>query len=522
MIGGRRAYAPLVALALLWATILALLLEQPGYTDAYYYFNAARRLAEGHGLSDPYLWTYYNAPEALPGPSHTYWMPLVSLVAAVSMAAGGATFRAAQVPSVLCYAGLIFIAFRLGERLGAGRRAAWMAALLVMFSGFYVPFWVTTGTFALYGVVGALALLALGRATEGRQLRWYAVSGALGGLAHLTRADGVLLVLVLVVLAFWRSGLAGWRNGLRATGAGLLGYGLVMAPWFARNLEALGVPLPLGGADTIWMRSYDELVRYPPGASAREFLAWGLGPILHSRLSAFVNNLGTFVAVETWVVLGPFALLGWWKRRSLALMRGFALYAAALHFVMTFLFAFPGYRGGLFHSSAALLPFWAALGVVGLDEGIAWAARRRRWRPGEARAVFSGAAMILALALTLNALGARLAGWNDNALFYRQIAADLPPGAVVMGNDPAALYYHTGLAGVVVPDSDPGVVPEIAARFGVTHLVLDVNRTAPFSGLFAGEEARPYLRLIRHYGAATPEREDDRLVYEIVVGETAQ
>jgi len=521
MIAGRRAYGLLGVLAVAWGTLLALLLEQPGYTDAYYYFNAAQRLAEGHGLSDPYLWTYFNAPDRLPGPSHTYWMPLQSVIAAASMALGGATFRAAQVPSVLCYAGLVLIAFRLGERLGAGRRNAWMAALLVMFSGFYIPYWVTTDTFALFGLVGALALLALGRAAEGQHLCWYAVGGALSGLAHLARADGVLLVLVLVAVAFWRPRPGRWMDGLRAAGVGLLAYGIVMLPWFARNLDVLGTPLPLGGADTIWMRSYDELVRYPPGASAGDFLAWGIGPILRSRLEALANNLGTFVAVETWVILGPFALLGWWRRRSLAPVRAFALYAVALHLVMTFVFAFPGYRGGLFHSSAALLPFWAALSVVGLDESIAWAARRRRWRSAEASAVFNGAAVILALALTLSALSAKLDGWNDNARFYRRIARDLPAGAVLMVNDPAALYYHTGLSGVVVPDSDPDVVPEIAARYGVTHLLLDANCTAPFSGLFVGDDARPFLRLVQHYGTDTPERDNDRLLFEIVRGEAA-
>lgn len=520
MIAGRRAYVLLGVLALAWGTLLALLLEQPGYTDAYYYFNAAKRLAEGHGLSDPYLWTYFNAPDRLPGPSHTYWMPLESVIAAASMVIGGATFRAAQVPSVLCYAGLVLIAFWLGERLGTRRRTAWVAALLVMFSGFYIPYWATTDTFALFGLVGALALVALGRAAEGRQLRWYALSGVLGGLAHLTRADGVLLILVLVVIALWPSGRR-WTDGLRAAGVGLLAYGIVMLPWFARNLDVLGVPLPLGGTDTVWMRSYNELVRYPPGASVGDFLAWGIGPILRSRLEALANNLGTLVAVETWVILGPFALLGWWRRRSLTLVRGFAVYAAALHFVMTFIFAFPGYRGGLFHSSAALLPFWAALGAAGLDEGIAWAARRRRWRPAEAAVVFKSAAVLLALALTLSALTAKLDGWNDNASFYREIARDLPPGVVLMVNDPAALYYHTGLGSVVVPDADPAVVPEIAARYGVTHLLLDANRTAPFSGLFAGDDERPYLRLTRHYGTDTPERNDDRLLFEIVLGEVS-
>jgi len=172
---------------------------------------------------------------------------------------------------------------------------------------------------------------------------------------------------------------------------------------------------------------------------------------------------------------------------------GVALYAVALHLAMTFVFAYPGYRGGLFHSSAALLPFWAALGVSGLDEAIAWAAARRRWNTAQAQSVFGAAMVVLAAAISVGVLASRLEAWNDNGAFYDGVVADLSPDAVLMVNDPAALYYHTGHAGVVVPDSEPDVVPDIATRFGVTHLVLDENRTAPFDGLYRGEESRPYL-----------------------------
>src|SRR5512139_921485 len=120
----RRDYLMISVLALLIGTLLASAIRQPGYTDAYYYFNAGQRLAEGDGLTDPYLWIYINAPDHLPGPSHTYWMPLESLVAAISMALGGATFGAAQVPSVLCLVGLVFLAFWLGGYLGRSRRHA--------------------------------------------------------------------------------------------------------------------------------------------------------------------------------------------------------------------------------------------------------------------------------------------------------------------------------------------------------------------------------------------------------------
>ncbi len=517
----RRDYMLIGVLALLWASLLAVMIHQPGYTDAYYYFNAGQRLAEGDGLTDPYLWTYINAPDRLPGPSHTYWMPLESFVAAGSMALFGATFGAAQVPSVVCFTGLVLLAFWLGDHFG-DRRRAWMAGLLVLFSGFYTPFWTTTDTFALFGLLGAGALLAMGRGRESGNWRWYALGGALSGLAHLARADGVLLVGVLLIVALWPGPRITWRRALVTALAGVCAYLAIMTPWFVRNLSEIGTPLPTGGADTIWMHSYDQLVDYPPGAAVADFWGWGLGNILRSRWEALSSNLGTFVAVETWVILGPFVLAGLWMLRREPLLLGVLLYAAALHLLMTFVFAFPGYRGGLFHSSTALLPFWAVLGTGGLDGGILWLAKRRRWPRTRALHVFGTALVVLAAGISVSILAIRLPDWNDNASFYRTLARDLPPDAMVMVNDPAALYYQTGLPGVVVPNADPDVVPEIAARYGVTYLVLDVNRTDPFTGLFLGTEQRPFLRLVRVYDAGTANPADDRRVFEIVPQEQGE
>lgn len=511
----RRAYLSMAILALLWGALLAVAIRQPGYTDAYYYFNAGQRLIEGKGLTDPYLWTYINAPDALPGPSHVYWMPLESLVATVSMAVFGAHFSAAQLPSVLCFAGLVTLAFWLGGRLGGTRRHAWIAGLLVLFSGFFTPFWTTTDTFALYGLIGALALVAMGRGRETGHWHWYGLGGALAGLAHLTRADGVLLILVLLIVIFWPWPTVDWKRAIRCAVIGIAAYVLVMLPWGVRNMDEIGTPLPTGGMDTIWLRGYNELVNYPPGVSAAHFWEWGAGNILRSRWEALVTNLGTFVAVETWIVLGPFVLAGLWLRRRDPFLLGAVLYALGLHIAMTFVFAYPGYRGGLFHSSSALLPFWASVGLIGLDEGVMWAARRRRWRRKQAQAVFSGAVITLAVLLSVGVLVSRLSAWNDNGTFYRTVAADVPGDAVLMVNDPAALYYHTGLSGVVVPNADPAVVPEIAARYGVNYLVLDVNWTKPFTGLFLGDETRPFLRLVKVYGAETADRADDRRVFEI-------
>ena len=79
-----------------------------------------------------------------------------------------------------------------------------------------------------------------------------------------------------------------------------------------------------------------------------------------------------------WVIVTPLMLVGWWRRRRDRFLLPFGLYALGLHLAMTFVFPFPGYRGGLLHSAAALIPFWAALGVAGLDDIVEWVARRRR------------------------------------------------------------------------------------------------------------------------------------------------
>lgn len=308
---GRRSYWLILALALGWGALLAVAIHQPGYTDAYYYFNAGQRWAQGDGLTDVTLWAYIGAPDHLPAPSHTYWMPLESMVAGVSMRVFGAEFGAAQLPSVLCFAGLVTLAFGLGARLGQSARYAWLAALLVLFGGFYTVFWTTTDTFALYGLIGAGALAAAGLGRADGQARWFALGGILSALGHLTRADGLLLVIVLVVVVWWPAApwpekRRDWRRKMLLSLVVFVTYGGVMLPWFARMVAETGSPLPSGGMQTIWLKGYDEIVNYPPEVTAAEFFRWGAGNILRSRWEAVVANLGTFVAVETWIILGPF------------------------------------------------------------------------------------------------------------------------------------------------------------------------------------------------------------------------
>lgn len=478
-----------MAVALIGALLITRgLVQAPGFTDAFYHFNAAHRLASGQGFTDEYLWIYFGAPDSLPAPSHLYWMPLTSILAALGMILLNApgNYAAAQLPFAVMLAASAGIAFWLGHHFGGSRRHAWMAGLLTLTGGFFMRFWGAIDTFVPYALVGSGGLVLIGLALENRQpvrrayLYWLAV-GVLAGLAHLTRADGLLLLLVAwaaVLWPFYRSDeqrRAEMNPVQRATALVIVtaAYGLVMLPWFARNVNAVGSPLPVGGAQAMWLTEYNDLFNYPPEALPQTLFADGPGLFFASRWEALVTNFQTLIAVEGLIVLAPLMLVALWRRRSQPFVRGFWLYALGLHLLMTFVFPFPGMRGGLFHSAAALLPWWMALGVIGLDEAVDWLARRRRhWNRQTACVLFSAALLIFTLVFSMAlSLPARVT--DEIPAMYTVLQAELPGGARVMINDPARLYYFTGLGGVVLPHAEPAVIPEIAQKYDVDYVVLE-------------------------------------------------
>lgn len=506
----------LLSLAFTVGLGLLVIIDDPLYTDAFYYFNAGARLANGKGLTDFYLWNYLNAPDRLPVPSHTYWMPLASLVAAAGMAVFGVSFDAAQAPFIPFLVGLVALTVWLSTQLGGQRRHVYVTGLLILFGAFYFPYWVMTSTFVLYGLIGGGALVAMGLAQREQSNRWFILSGALCALAHLTRADGLLLLLTALFLASIRT-----KNRLRSVALVLGSYLIVITGWFIRMREVSGSPLPSGGIGTAFLRGYNEIFAYPVDWSFQNFLDWGLSNILQSRWEALIPNLATWIAVEGWGILMPFALVGLWKFRKEPLLTGFWLYAVLLHSVMTVIFAYPGYRGGLFHSSAALAPFWVVLGVLGMDAVTERLGRWRRWqRTGQAKAVFNIIAVGVALFLSFFALANQIAVQNQNKLpsidemesVVRADAGAITP--VLMVNDPAKWYFYSGLAGITLPDTTIDGVRTLAGKYCVTHLVIDRNVTDVFEPLIDKGAAPPdFLHQIGQFNLETPDKKDDVRLY---------
>jgi hypothetical protein len=519
----------LLGLSLAVRLLTAWAVQQPGYTDAYYYAVGASQLAAGEGLSEPFIWNYLDPPDEVPHPGYRYWMPLASLLGGLSMLGLGDSFRAMQLPFIVTSALVPLVAYAVAHDVTGRRRHAVLAALLAIFAGFYAHVLVLPDSFAPFALAGSLCLWAAGRGLCDEAAPWFGLAGLAAGLAHLARADGLLLAGIVLVATLMQGRPTGKgacsprgsaRRVLTCVALAVAGYGLIMGPWFARNVVVLGSPLPGAGLRTAFLTDYDDMFAYGQPLTLSRYLAWGWDAILRSKIDALAINLQRLLVESLQVFLLPLVALGMWRLRHNRLLWPFFLYLPLLFVVMTFVFTFPGMRGGLFHSGGALLPFFFAMAGPGLEVAVRWAARRlRRWHANQAWAVFGAGLVGLALVVTGFALwraGVLTGDWNRRHRGYEEVGQWLAEqgesNAVVMAGDAPAFVWHTGYIAVAVPNSPLDTVVAVAERYGARYLVLDASRPRTTDPLFRREASHPRLSLRHVTQAAT----GDLQLYEVL------
>jgi hypothetical protein len=524
-----RDYLLVSLLGLALALLVASFQTAPGYMDASYYMDGGVWLANGEGFNERILWNYLDDPAGLPHPSHAYWMPLVSILAAISMRLTGVhSFAAARLGFLLLAALIPVVTARLSFVLSGRRAWAILAGVLSALSGFYLPYLPTTDAFGLYMILGALFLLVIHRLYShtndhqdepgerlpvGRSpLTFVAplVLGVLAGLMHLTRADG--LVWLFVAVAFAPRDLLPGRAGLRRLGSWLAaallvlaGYSLVMGPWMARNLAAFGSFLSPGGGRALWITSYDQLFSFPASLlTPSHWWASGLVAILRARLWALGLNLQTMLAVQGLIFLFPLVLAGLWRlRRSPAVQAGVLAWLLTF-LLMTLVFPYQGARGGFFHSGAALQPLFWAVTPPGLFAFIEWGQRRRGWQVQQAGRFLGFGLVSIALFLTVIVTFNRVIGgdfrqpaWDDLSRRYARLDQDLvsrhaSSSALVLVNDAPTYYLATGRPSISIPYGDRQVLLDVAQRYAGQYLLLEIDQVQG-DDLYAQPGDRPGL-----------------------------
>lgn len=203
--------------------------------DSVWYQLVSGSIVNNDGFVDPQRLYLHgvSTPTAFRPPLY----PLFLAGVAKTVGASSRTFQLAG-----CVMGVITVVLigYLGRRIGGnavGLCAAGLAAVYPIFLA--VDAAVMSETLYVPLVVGSV--LAVYRAME-RPTAWrWAFAGSLAGAGILTRGDGLVLLLVLVVPAALLAVRAPWQRRVVLATTSLVVAGLVVSPWLIRNQQRLGV-----------------------------------------------------------------------------------------------------------------------------------------------------------------------------------------------------------------------------------------------------------------------------------------
>lgn len=464
----------------------------PGYMDADYYFAGGVQLAEGQGFTEPYLWNYLDDPAGLPHPSHTYWMPLASIVSALGMGlTGQATYPAGRLAFILLSACVPLLTAALAFRVSGQTRLAIVSGLLSIFSLYYAPFMPVPDNYALFMLLGGAFLLL-----APRREKWIPLAlGALAGLMTLARSDGLLWLGIAGLTVIWQSALDSegrkhtfWEWFRLVIPSGLLvilGYMLTMGWWHIRNVELFGSLLAPGGGRLLWLQNYNQTFIYPPHLLTREsFLQAGWELAWESRLRALASNAGNAFAAQGGIFLFPFILAGVWKlrhdlRTKIAVTGWLILFA-----VMTMIFPFAGSRGSFFHAGAAFQPYWWVAAPIGLEAILAWLRGRGQFTDKNAPVFLQGILVLLAVFMTAYLVNFRViaSGWAKDDAIYAAVEEKLldhgiRQGDAVIVRNPPGYFISSKRPAVALPFGDEATILAVAKKYGARYLVLEKGGT---------------------------------------------
>jgi hypothetical protein len=515
-----RTYLFLFIFGLVFTSAVSYFESHPGYLDADYYYAGGIQLATGKGFTEPYLWNYLDGTTTLPHPSHSYWAPLSSMIAALGMwFTGQTTFTSARLFFILIAAIIPPLTAALAYTFSQRRDLAIASGLLAVFSVYHAPFVGVTDNFSPFMLFGGLYFLVATQLIQGKNPnRNWLLLGILSGLMTLSRSDGLLWLGLTFLFAL--------RNVQRSTSnvkrspfilypssfiLALLGFLLITSPWYARNFSVYGSFMAPGGSRALWLANYDQTFIYPPEKlNLDSFLALGWDHILKDRLWALSNNLQSGFAAHGGIILFPFIVAGIIYYRKDERVKLASVAWLILFFVMTVLFPFAGARGAFFHAGAALQPLWWTLAPLGLESILNSLQKRGIGHEGN-RFVFRSILVMIAMILTVYVVYLRIftLGWGEGedadypVIEQVLVQNGIQDEDIVIVRNAPGYYLMTGRPAISIPYGGEESIIAAAEQFDAYYLVLEPEAaTEPIKDLFQNPEGRSIFNYIGEYDGA--------------------
>lgn len=482
--------------------VITLLIRVPGYMDADYYYAGGIQIAIGNGAVEPYIWNYLNSPTTIPVPSFSYWMPFTSILAAGGMKLLGSTdFSSARLLFVLL-AGLIpVISAGLAERFLPFRRSGWIAGSIAMVSTYYLPYMTVTDSITPFMVFGGIFILLLTNVYENRikplKNNWwkFTLLGILAGILHLSRADGLLwLIISILVIIIINVKSIKSKDLLKIVLVPCLlisvAYLLLLSPWLVRNIQHYHSLFPPGNTDLMLATGYDDIFFYDPSVlTINRFLSQGFNKIFTDRLHSLWMNIKSLLLVNGGIVLVPMVFLAAWTLRKTFIVRITVLIALINLIFMSFVFPYAGFRGGFLHSNSAIQPILWGLVPLGLEKMVQFGILHRGWKLERSWKLFSVTLIAVSFAISCFIFTDKLLSsvegegrWNDTLSQFEEINQEIirisgDRNSVIMVNNPPGYFLATSRLAIVNPTDGLENLLVAADTFSVRFFVLDDNNT---------------------------------------------
>lgn len=425
-----------------------------GHGDPSFYASTARSIADGSWTS-PFIWHWLYEPAHVVHPAFDSWAPLTAIVAVAPMAVIDDVRFAVATTTLVFYALLIVPTELLLRSYGIERHRLACYALVLTAPLLTGPSLLLDSTMP-YVLLASAALALADRAAPSSTWQWAAVGG-LAGLTHLTRGEGVIVIVTvgIVVLSNRRP-----RQIVIVLVAGFL----AAVPFVVYCLAQFGRPLPPGNANVLWMRSFADLWNPDTQDGPRHLFDGGVRSALRDRLFTTIHALRS--ALELWML--PFIALLPLPVRPRRL-DPFVVFAAASG--VFYLVLLPGMAGGgsSTKSMLVLVP-WVCVRFV---------AAAARYFPAGMRATVA----VVLVVFTLNALvewdtvrydviAAQARAQTIGDVLLAAASDEDLSDPVVMSRDSFEIHEATGLRIVTTPGGDIDDVARIAAKYDVDLLVL--------------------------------------------------
>jgi 4-amino-4-deoxy-L-arabinose transferase-like glycosyltransferase len=254
------------------------------FDDQFYYHFEPALLAHGRGFIEP---VFASIGRVVPTAEHAPFYPVV-LAGLAKLGGTGEVIQ--RLAGTVFGAGTIAAVGLLGRRF-AGDRAGLLAAGIAAVYPILITADGALMSESLYGLLVALSLLAAYRLLDAPSPRRGVVLGGLVGLAALTRGEGALLLVLLLIPLVRRP------RGARMAAVACATFLIVLAPWTVRNWVVFGrfVPVSTDTGAVIGGANCDQTY-YGPNIGAWDYLCNQPSPGNEADESAREQSIGLHYA----------------------------------------------------------------------------------------------------------------------------------------------------------------------------------------------------------------------------------